>query len=143
MKKQFLTSTLATVTLLSSIALGASPAEAFTLTFENIPTRNTAGDAIVDQFSVDVTDNGSGGALFKVINASGGVTSTITEIAWNNPNGLFTGISIIDEPFGVDFNVQSGGPIVIPQANNIVPTFTEAFGVQRSNRGGVANGHLD
>lgn len=125
----------------AGVAITASmmSAEAATVGFQNIfPTDNTNGDSIVNQFSVDVTDAGSGQALFKFSNA-GPVGSSITQIYWDDATDVLSSIFGIDAGTtspGVSYTV-SNNPGNLPQGNNI--NFNEEFKVQATNQQGVAN----
>lgn len=140
MKKLILTSALAVGAMLSAATLQAAPAMAFTFAYDNIPSNNTNGDAFVNQFTTKITQSGNK-VLFQIMNgltnlAPNPISSTITSVSFENPNNLFTGITLGNSTSGVSFEIDDAPEL--PQGNNI--GFNPAFGVIRTNRGGVVNG---
>ncbi|EDX71205.1 PEP-CTERM putative exosortase interaction domain protein [Coleofasciculus chthonoplastes PCC 7420] len=118
------------------------PAEAAMFGFNNIQGGDTFGDSIVNQFSFDVTDAGSGQVSFKFNNA-GPASSTITQIYWDDMDGILSSLSLDSSKTsasGVNFTIPNNVGN-LPQGNNLTPSFDENFEVARSNgQGGAANG---
>jgi hypothetical protein len=126
----------------AGVAVTASmmPAEAVQFNFRNIPSENTNGDTIVDQFSFDVTETDDGQVSFK-FNNEGPASSTITQINWDDMDGILSNLALDPSKTsssGVNFTVNS--PTNFPQGNELSPDFDEDFEVARVQQGGVANG---
>jgi len=128
--------------VLVAIAIGlVANVQAVPVSFQIYPTGNSNPN-VSSQFTMDVTDNGSGQALFRLAN-SGAIQSTITDILFydgsllgisalkdrdDQISGLF-GLSTVDFTAGVPFHPDS-----LPQ----YPAAT--FGTDRDSNGGVGNG---
>jgi hypothetical protein len=144
MKRHFLTGTMTVCALAAGAFLQASPAEAAAVSFgfQNIFSNdgNTAGDTIVNNFSFNVDDGGTGTVLFKIINGSA------------NPSGSFISRVYFDDidasPLlsNMALNVGNQGTVAFSlgatnfaQGNNTSPPFDQDFGATRNE--GSANGN--
>lgn len=124
MKPDFKKYVLPALALLAAVVV--TPIQAVTLSFDCI-TGNVAGDCAIGeaQLSVDVTDAGSGQALFTFYN-SGANPSSIADVYFDD--GTLLGIASIDnsDP-GVDFALLAA-PGNLPGANNASPPFVTTTG---------------
>lgn len=131
------------------VALGlafAAPASAVTYDFIKFTNNNV--ENLNGQVTVDVTDNGSGTALFTFFNAVG-IASSITDIYFDqgstgffstadaNNDGAPDGIVLHDASAGVDFD-DNANPSNVPGGNTI--GFTADFSGDSDTPGITKNG---
>jgi hypothetical protein len=147
MKKQLMTGAIAA----GAMAIGwvglAGSAEAATFGFSNIflNSNNTSGDTLVNNFSVDVTDAGSGNVLFKIISAAANPAgSFIRQVYFDDasPSLLSNMVLNVSNTGIVNFNPDNNG--TLPQFNDANPPFVTSFGGVRAqganNRNAIQRG---
>ncbi len=123
------------LTLLAIVA--ALPLQAAVLGFDcKTPANYSSCEAMADQLQVTVTDEGSGSVKFLFENL-GPLGSTITQINFDDSDGVLDTLDSIVNGTGVDMNiiaspgaVNGGGAIFL----------VADYQIERENQGGVSNG---
>jgi hypothetical protein len=141
MKKQLVT-LIGCSLMTGGVAIAAStvPAQAVTFSFNNIASENLNGDAIVGQFSFDVTESDDNQVLFKFSN-TGEVDSFIRQIYFDDKNSVLSGLTFKgfpDTSSGVAFKNIKENNLNFAQGNNI--DFNSSFGVQANKSGSGKDG---
>jgi hypothetical protein len=127
--------TLLAVVLVS--AWSAAPAFANVYTFQCISNNSgQCNNSFGAQFSVNVTDAGSGQVLFTFANA-GPVASFIGDVYFDD--GTLLGIAQVIDGTGVDFE-QGASPGDLPGGNALNPDFETTAGFNADAEPGAANG---
>ena len=139
----------------AGVLLGASQqAGAVTFPFENIPGAGVAGDAYAGNFSLDVTDLGSGNALFQIVSAAAPALNYFirTIFVHDSSPSLFTALpNRNDQSHSVGtVNMRRYFRGNLPQGNNVgfstdfifnrVPGAANANAIQQGETGGFILG---
>jgi hypothetical protein len=114
-------------------------AEAVVFNFDNIESENLNGDAIVNQFSFDVTDAGNNQVLFQFAN-SGSVDSFVRQIYFEDGNNILSnlGFDAATTSTGVAFEEITKGGLNLAQGKNV--NFETSFGIKAVNPGSGNSG---
>lgn len=130
----------AAAVFVASVGFGTSAAHALTVGFTQITTNGATGGA--DQLSVDITDNGSGGALFD-FNVITGVNTgiNVAEIYFDDRTPLF--VAPLTQPqiivqVGTDFTAGSANPGDLPGGGSV--GFNVTAGLLADAEGRSSNG---
>ncbi|MEC4803552.1 MAG: PEP-CTERM sorting domain-containing protein [Jaaginema sp. PMC 1079.18] len=141
MNKQLVT-TIGYALLVAGVAIATDThaAQAVTFTFDNINTNNTNGDAIVNQFSFDVTETNDSKVLFKFSN-TGNVESFIRQIYFDDRNTVLDDLrfkNFPDTSSGVTFKNIGENQLNFAQGNNV--NFNSSFGIEADKPGSGKDG---
>lgn len=123
-----------------AIAATTVPAQAVTFSFDNINSENTNGDAIVNQFSFDLTEADNNEVLFKFSN-TGDVDSFIRQIYFDDKNSVLSNLTFKgfpDTSSGVAFKNIKENQLNFAQGNNV--NFDSSFGIQAEKPGSNKDG---
>lgn len=114
-------------------------AEAIVFNFDNIASENLNGDAIVNQFSFDVTDTGNNQVLFQFAN-TGNVDSFVRQIYFEDNNNSLSnlGFDTATTSTGVAFEEITQGSLKLAQGNNV--DFETSFAIKAVDPGSGKSG---
>lgn len=125
-----------------AITTAVNPASAFTIGFNNIPNGDTAGDSLVSNFQVQVTDNSSNVSntvLFKILNnlAPGSLAANagtfIRSVHFASGSLLSNFTPNVNNTGFVSFDVSNS--LNFPQGNNVPGGFIQVFAADRATGG--------
>lgn len=121
----------------TTVIATSAPASAANFSFNNISGGDTVGDAFLNNFSFDVTDNGNNTVLFKLLNNASGTQAgqSLKQVAFSSGNNLLSNMKVnVGNSSGVSFESKNQN---LSQSNNISEWIGTTFGA--STKGGNSN----